>query len=262
MKLLTLKSTFSLLAVALLLTANATAQTVTKESPLRPIFKGGYWGFMDAQGRIVIAPQYDSVDEFVGGLAQVGMIDEELPDLGGYPNLKLGYIDEKGRVVVPLKYAALHPFVGDLAAVAVRVDGPRVRPMRSLTDANLRWGYVDRQGAVVIPPQFLGAGDFAEGLAAVNVLPPAGVKGDGEGGMCDGPHNFGYIDRTGTIVIEPQYTQAGPFAGGRAVVGKGRYNYLGACLCCNPRFEGTFGFVDRSGAFTPLTTPAATEPSQ
>ena len=104
--------------------------------------------------------------------------------------------------------------------------------------------------------QYLSAGDFSEGLAAVN----DGKSADGnhESSMCQGPRNFGYIDTTGKFVIEPQYTIALNFVDGRARVGKGGFDYLGRCLCCNPRFRGTYGYVDRKGKFT--ATPDQTIP--
>jgi hypothetical protein len=95
--------------------------------------------------------------------------------------------------------------------------------------------------------QFLAAEDFAEGLAAVS--PPIAVEGEGEGSMCGPPANYGFIDRTGTFVIKPQFTHASKFQNGRARVSVGRIIYAGRCLCCGPRFVGKYGFVDRAGTF-------------
>ncbi len=70
---------------------------------------------------------------------------------------------------------------------------------------------------MVIPPQFVDwpYSQFSEGLAPVSV----GEK-------------FGYIDMTGTMVIEPQFDIANPFSEGlAAVVGD---NYL-------------WGFIDKTG---------------
>lgn len=218
-------------------------------STLKPVFKKGLWGYADAQGRLVIEPRFDAAAPFDNGTARVGMVNEELPELAGAPNLKWGYIDETGKVIVPLVYASLRPFVGDLAAAAIRLDGARSTSPGLRGDDMLRWGYVNRKGEVQIPLQYLGAADFSEGLAAVNVpgMPTAGR----ESGMCQGPRNFGYINASGSLVIQPAYTIATNFTGGRARVGKGSFEYVGRCLCCAPRFRGTYGHIDRTGKFTP-----------
>lgn len=237
------------------LTAAATivaAQGVALPSP-KPVFKNGLWGYAEAGGRIVIAPQFDAAGEFENGVARVGMVDEELPEVNGSPNIKWGYINETGKVVVPMLYAALRPFAGGLAAAAIRLAGVKPSTLHTRDDESLRWGYVDRQGQVRIALQYLSASDFAEGLAAVN--DGKSVVGNHETGLCDGPLNFGYIDPTGTMVIAPQYTFALNFVDGRARVGIGGFDYLGRCLCCNPRFRGTYGYVDRTGKFTADPNP-------
>jgi len=55
--------------------------------------------------------------------------------------------------------------------------------------------------SIAIPPQYDDARDFSEGLAAVRV-----------GGK------WGYIDRSGKMVIPPRFLRAEPFRGGLAVV--------------------------------------------
>jgi hypothetical protein len=226
-------------------------------SGLKPVFKNGLWGYADTRGRMVIAPQFDAAGEFENGLARVGMVDEERPEVNGTPNLKWGYIDGTGKVIVPLRYAALRPFVGDLAAAAIRLDGVNPSTLRTRGDDSLRWGYVNRKGEVQIALQYLGAGDFSEGLAAVNVTKLTTSEGEHESGLCEGPRNYGYIDTAGLVVIEPQYTMASAFKGGQAGVAKGSFEYMGRCLCCAPRFRGIHGFVDRAGKFT--RDPRATD---
>jgi hypothetical protein len=123
---------------------------------------------------------------------------------------------------------------------------------------NLKWGYVERGGREVIPVQFLAAGDFAEGLAAVN--PGGEGGGEGESSLCGPRGKYGYIDRTGAFVIKPQFTHASKFQNGRARVSVGRTIYAGRCLCCNPRFVGKHGSVDRAGTFVADEGEEAVEP--
>jgi WG repeat protein len=225
----------------------AFAQEASKGTQLEPIYVNGRWGYADRSGKVVIPAQFDAARPFVEGLAQVGVVDEELPELEARPNIKWGYIDERGRVVVELRYAVLSGFSENLAAAAVldaeKPERPALEPGNRL---NLKWGYLDRSGRVVIPMQFLSAGDFAEGLANVNAV---GGGGDGESSHCGAPGNYGYIDKTGAFVIKPQFKYASPFQNGRAHVSIGRTVYVGRCLCCAPRFRGTHGQVDRSGTF-------------
>ncbi len=227
---------------------NPFAQVVPKATLLKPVYENGRWGYADAGGRVVIAARFDAALPFADGLARVGVVDEELPEIGASPNIKWGYIDERGRVLVELRYAVLRDFSEGLAAAAVPDEEKPERPVFGRGERrNLKWGYVERGGREVIPMQFLNADDFAEGLAAVN--PGGGDDGKGEGSMCGRPGNYGYIDRTGAFVIKPQFTNASKFQNGRALVSVGRINYVGRCLCCGPRFVGKHGSVDRSGTF-------------
>ena len=61
---------------------------------------------------------------------------------------------------------------------------------------------------MVISPRFGEAGPFAEGRAKIS-----------KGGQ------YGYIDRTGKIVILPQFQSAEPFSEGLALVASGDYKY-------------------------------------
>ena len=222
----------------------AFTQDTQRESHLKPVNENGKWGYADRSGRVIIAAQFDAAHPFADGLAQVGVVDEALPELQGRPNLKWGYIDERGRVLVELRYAVLRSFSENLAAAALLDVKKPIRSIsgRAIERRNLKWGYVDRSGREVISFQFLNAGDFSEGLAAVNV---GGVKES----HCGPSSNYGYIDNTGAFIIQPQFAGAAGFQNGRARVSVGRMDYVGRCVCCGPRFRGKYGQVDRSGNF-------------
>ena len=215
---------------------------------LKPIYVNGHWGYADKSGKVVIPARFDAALPFAKGLARVGVVDEELPEIDGRPNLLWGYINENGRVVVELRYNALRDFVEGLAAAAVLEKAESVFIRRTLD--NLKWGYLNVEGQVVIPIQFLDAGNFSEGLAEVNVPGP-------KDSHCGPPNNYGYIDKTGSIVIKPQFQMASSFKNGRARVSIGRVEYVGRCLCCAPRFIGKFGYVTRKGEL--VMEPATTE---
>ena len=235
--------------IVLALHLGAFAQEAPRESNLKPIYENGRWGYADRAGRVVIPARFDAARPFARGLARVGLVDEELPEINAHPNIKWGYIDERGRVVVELRYAELRDFSEGLAAAAVLDAEKPERPLAGRGDRrNLKWGYVDASGREVIPVQFLAAGDFSEGLAAVN--PGVGGRG-GESSICGAPGNYGYIDKTGAFVIKPQFNYASQFENGRARASVGHVTYAGRCVCCAPRFIGRHGFVDKGGTFVP-----------
>jgi hypothetical protein len=220
------------------------AQETPKAFQLQPVYLNGRWGYADMKGSVVIKPQFDAARPFVDGLAQVGVVDEELPEIAARPNLKWGYIDERGRVIVGLRYAVLNRFSEGLAAAAVLDSEQPERTFRGRGGErlNLKWGYVDASGREAIAMQFLDAGDFSEDLAHVNV-------GKESESLCGKPGNYGYIDKSGAFVIKPQFAIATAFQHGRARVFVGQTRYLGRCLCCGPRFYGRRGYVDRGGTF-------------
>lgn len=232
--------------IVLAIHLNVFAQAPPQGAQLKPVYVQGRWGYADPSGRVVIDARFDAALPFANGLARVGVLDEELPEVEARPNLKWGYIDERGRVVVELRYAVLRDFAEGLAAAAVPGAGQSERFISGRRRRSLKWGYVDRGGREVVPAQFLDAGDFAEGLAAVNA---GGVGDAGEGSLCGPPANYGYVDRTGAFVIKPQFAYASQFQNGRGRVSIGRTTYVGRCLCCAPRFVGRSGFVDRGGTF-------------
>ncbi len=234
--------------ILLALHFNAFAQEAPNGTHLKPIYENGRWGYTDQSGKLVIAAQFDAALPFKDGLARVGVVDEEFPEIDARPNIKWGYIDERGRVLVELRYAVLRGFSENLAAAALLdMEKPERPTLGRHNRFNLKWGYLDRSGREVIPMQFLAAGDFADGLAHVNA--GGGGSESGEGSLCGPPGNYGYIDRTGAFVIKPQFHSASQCQNGRARVSVGRTTYVGRCVCCAPRFVGKSGFVDRSGTF-------------
>lgn len=241
---------FACLLLLLLLSLDfaGLAQKAPKGAQLKPVYVSGRWGYADGNGKVVIKAEFDAARPFVDGLAQVGVLDEELPEVEAGPNIKWGYIDEHGRVLVELRYAVLRDFSENLAAAATldREKPERLVLWRGRNRRNLKWGYIDRSGREVIPMQFHTAGDFAEGLAPVN---PGGSGRGGEDSLCGLPANYGYIDKTGAFVIKPQFTHASQFEKGRARVSVGQITFVGRCLCCAPRFIGKHGFIDKSGTF-------------
>ena len=77
---------------------------------LAAVKRGTLWGYVDAQGKLIVPPRYNGAFAFSQGRAAVNR--------GG----RWGYIDASGREVIPLRYADARVFVGDGSA-EVTVDG-------------------------------------------------------------------------------------------------------------------------------------------
>jgi len=158
----------------------------------------GLWVYINKSGKIVI--KSGSGNSFFGSFFSEGLAVVEVEG-------KWGYIDKTRKIVITPQYEHAFPFSEGLAAIFI----------------NGRIGYIDRDGKTVIAPQFSNTGGpmlapesdptrvsineekewlfFSEGLAVV----PVGDK-------------WGYIDKTGRIVIKPQFDAAHPFTEGLALV--------------------------------------------
>jgi hypothetical protein len=151
------------------------------------------WGYIDLDGKVVIAPQYDRVSYFSEGLAAVAR--------GG----KAGFIDATGTVVIPFEFERAHPFASGRAGV--RING--------------KWGFIDRKGKFVINAQYDNAYSFtADGLAQVErgrktfrvPATPTLDRIETTRGV------FGFIDRSGRTVIPFRFAGAYDFSDGLAPV--------------------------------------------
>lgn len=144
-------------------------------SPLHP----KTYGFMDANGKVVIEPQFEYVHNFSEGLAAVSI------------NSKWGFIDKESKIVIKPQFNWVKDFSEGLAAVNIG-NG---------------WRYIDKTGQVIIPlVESWNTGDFKEGLAIIYVS------------HNEKPTTCGYIDKTGKQVIEPNFSQCTDFSEGLAAV--------------------------------------------
>lgn len=216
-------------------------------------------GCIDRTGAWVIEPRFGYLGTFSEGLAAAGV------PKGGEGEYEWGYIDKTGEWVIEPRFADAGSFSDGLAMVMAEpeggwgyidktgsfVDEPGgARPgnfsegLAAVQDASGKYGYIDTTGRMVIPPRFDMASDFSEGFALVGM---GGLKDSFFGGEGDGmvvlssrtgptPSDYescAYIDKTGKIILEGQFDDAGSFSDGLAAV----------------TVEGKLGFVDTSGAW-------------
>ena len=254
-----------------------------------PVQVNGKWGYISGQGTEVIPPQFDEAYEFHDGLARIQTTGDGVKRTLGYlgrngqwaivfpqgtpqwavgakkfscsdfadglavvaKDGKHGYMNSVGQVVIDFQFAGAQPFAEGLAAVSLGED---------------RWGYINKSGTFVTERVYSWrAGPFSGGLAR--------VQEDG------GKQHFGFIDRTGKLVIAlGQPRGPGDFHDGLAAVhtGNDKYGYINpagqmvipdrydvafvfheglACVRMNPTSAGyRWGYIDRQGnAIIPAT---------
>ncbi len=149
-------------------------------------------GYMNVKtGKIIVQPKYDTALPFFEGYAFV------MP-----PNSDdVWAIDKEGKV----KYGPYVFYVNGmeylfregLARVAIEIDD------------HIRYMYIDHNGKVklMLPEEYVYACNFSEGLACFAVEDSQGKT------------KYGYIDKSGRVVIEPMYDFAYDFNNDLAIVG-------------------------------------------
>lgn len=241
-------------------------------------FRGKY-GYVDRKGNVVIEPQFDDADlRFSEGLAwakkdgKTGYIDKtgefvinldgkegELfsEGLAAVKNMdnKYGFFDKNGRQVIEFKYDEAHSFSDGITRVK----------------KGEKWGCIDKEGNTVIEFNYVWINEFHDGLAfawidddhprcidkkgniAIEEL-PKGLRWSkdlrfSEGLACvDVDGKYGYIDKTGKFVIEPQFSYAGSFSDGLALFsdGKGGLGYIDkkGKVVIKPKYEWAYSFSE------------------
>jgi hypothetical protein len=187
----------------------------------------GLMGYIDTTGKMVIEPKYPGALSFFSGRAMV------LHDILGENGR--GFIDHSGRLVFLASSEYQQDFSEglsltfvdpDMEVACVDTEGKVVFRREGNQPGYYHDGvalveddhdYVDREGFTTFHWQGP-CEPFSEGLAAV---------GTGSYGAA----KWGYVDKTGTMVIRAQYDEARGFSGGLAPVRIGR----------------RWGFIDRTG---------------
>ena len=180
---------------------------------LAAVSKNDKYGFIDTKGKVIIEPNYEWASSFSDGLA---IVSAE----GLY-----GAIDKQGKTVIPFEYQALADFHDGFATAA--------RPPKDLEDYESKYGLINKQNEIVIPFMYESMGNLSESLIA--------VKKDGKWGYVDTKNKaiipinlayetvndfsdglaavfsyeensdnlkYGYIDKTGKLVIPMQFIKA------------------------------------------------------
>jgi hypothetical protein len=176
------------------------------------IKRGNLFGYIDTDGKEVIPCIYNYAFPFNGGMARVakgntvllidmmGNVifqakDNQIGNFGeGWACVNIngaiiGYIDNKGTLALNTagtNYVADKAFKDGLSRVWIRDKQPK------------QYGFIDRKGKFAFPPKAWTFNDFSEGLVAFT--------------MDNIDPKWGYMDKTGNIVISPRYIRAGNYS--------------------------------------------------
>lgn len=211
---------------------------------------GIVWGYINASGEFIITPKYEEAQAFQqNGFAIIqkdglkGLIDLEgrelLPSI--YKEIRnfeegisiINYnneykvINENGNILFESN-RYIYDFNDGLATFTAEKRGKEL------------YGYIDNKGKVVIPPKYIAAQDFVDGLAIVRDEYEQNLLIDKSGNtvaelehdivmglseetivyLAENTNKYGYLDISGKILIEAEFSHAESFKNGLAVVSK------------------------------------------
>lgn len=220
-------------------------------------------GFINAQGKFAIKPQYEDVYSFSCGWCLVReegesgeykFIDKNNKSAKGFEEDYLyqkyfyhdrltfrdgdylGKYDKNFNIVVKAEYKAL----GSTADNGYSV----------FSDDLKNYGYLDKNGKKVIDDDFAGASEFADGIAVVSekindtykvgvidakgkyLIEPQSTKslmnlGEGRIGFYNNKGKCGMMDKNGNEIVEAKYDNGSPFSCGLAMVRKdAKYGFV------------------------------------
>ena len=181
---------------------------------------GSWTGYLDKTGNTAVGPKFKWGEGFSEGVACVSV------------NEKAGFIDINGQAAIDFRFDRCLSFSEGLAAVMV----------------GDKWGYIDKSGKMVIEPQFAEAEQFSDDVAIVRVVKNSNVADKEERHKKGGniisvkAGRYGVIDRSGRMIILPQFVQIGRFSGGWAFVNLGEeYIVHGSA--------DKWGYINKAGKF-------------
>lgn len=148
------------------------------------------FGLIDRKGAVVKDPIFQKIWDFSEGLAPAAQ------------NFKFSFIDSKGQVIITPDFDWAKPFSAGMAPV--RLDD--------------KWGFIDKTGKMMIEPRFAEIWDESiiqqYGEAPKNT---AYFFRDKLTAFTDENSLWGYMDKTGHVVIPPKYECARPFSEGLSI---------------------------------------------
>jgi len=185
-------------------------------------------GYFDKKGKMI----FQLPERYVGGGFSEGFAPVRVSLKNGYA-YKFGYIDKSGNIIIPLIYDTALPFSEGIGMVRenknykgidrhgkelFKITADECWPFSdglSKVSVNQKIGFINPKGQIVIIPQFDWACSFYNGRALVE------IKKDTLKSLIklrDKESMYGYIDKTGKMVIPAIFESASNFDGDLAEV--------------------------------------------
>lgn len=160
--------------------------------------ENGLWGYIDARGNYVIAPQYAGATSFLPNYAAVPLGDEEW-----------GIIDRQGKMILPMKYV-IWPLNESGLFQVTGSEAPDMCVMDAMVENREMAGFLHGESGVFSGLQWK---SVEAGWYETPLIPVLGKNG-----------LYGYADReTGEEVISCRFDMANNFSDGWAVVNSTQY---------------------------------------
>ena len=171
---------------------------------LRRVEKGNYYGFIDANGKVVVPLKYFYLDEFTNGKTRVvAGFDEVKSEYER--DRKYGMIDKFGRTIIPFKYDFVgYDYGNGLRKVTIRNASKTEYGTDDLS------GFINENGKEVIPLNYRILDDFSDEKKVVYAEKPGDVDENGSYGYLidkNGTHAFPYktddkIGNNGIFIVK------------------------------------------------------------
>lgn len=194
------------------------------------------YGYIGESTGYVILPQFSDAESF---------------DENGYAAVKLddkwGIIDKSGAFVTEPSFDDLRSYAGycDNGLAAAKVGE--------------KWGFIDGSGKFVIEPQFDEVGGFSNGLACAGTIKDweydeSLVEYGLDKFEANTTYIMGYIDETGSYVIEPRFEIREGYSPGDDYISYGHDMTYGYCDFYDDGYAripmyGKWGVIDKTGAY-------------
>lgn len=205
-----------LISVVLLTVLFVGCKSKAKETQvinMLPVRNGLVFRYIDPNGKIIINPQFKEATVFRNGLALVRLF-------GAKP--MWGFITEKGDFAIKPNYKEATVFSEDVAWVVPENGAPQAINTKGET--------------IFILQKAKSVRIFKDGLAAFSVSSDStNLK-------------WGFVNKSGTVVIEPQFLAVGNFSDGRCAVSNaaGEWGYIdtGGKVIINYQYSHAKDFVN------------------
>ncbi len=203
---------------------------VFREELLQVVYSQYFIGFINKSGELVIETPFGEARNFSEGFA---VVKTSQNIFNGRRETKWGAIDKNGRIIFEADFDDLHDYSEEIA----------------VAQKGAQFHFVNKQGAITYSfhekdyhLDSNGTKKFSEGLIAVSET---------------GTNKFGFMNKEGRIIIEPQFENAANFSEGlaRVSIRQNHREYLGFIntageYVIEPKFDIDSDFLRCSNDFS------------